>query len=131
MGFWDEAVKEAAQPPPQSRKSNAHKNSKGNANLRYLSLKRLNGGKKKTKTPDLHQTDAAMTLASSSSTLECSNSTSSRANKKVEEEEKLLKLFQGINKSQKDTFMQWCEQTLHTLNTANNLDGKDDASSLY
>lgn len=42
----------------------------------------------------------------------------------MEEEEKLLKLFQGVNKSQQDTFMQWCEQTLHTLNTANNLDGK-------
>lgn len=49
---------------------------------------------------------------------------SSRANKKVEEEEKLLKLFQGVNKSQQDGFMQWCEQTLHTLNTANNLDGE-------
>lgn len=53
-----------------------------------------------------------------------SNSLSGRANKKVEEEEKLLKLFQGVSKSQQDTFMQWCEQTLHTLNTANNLDGK-------
>lgn len=42
----------------------------------------------------------------------------------MEEEEKLLKLFQGVNKSQQDTFMQWCEQTLHTLNTANNLDGE-------
>jgi len=49
---------------------------------------------------------------------------SGRVNKKVEEEEKLLKLFQGVNRSQHDTFMQWCEQTLHTLNTANNLDGK-------
>lgn len=53
-----------------------------------------------------------------------SNSLSGRANKKVEEEEKLLKLFQGVNKSQQDTFMQWCEQTLHTLNIANNLDGE-------
>lgn len=42
----------------------------------------------------------------------------------MEEEEKLLKLFQGVTKSQQDTFMQWCEQTLHSLNTANNLDGK-------
>lgn len=42
----------------------------------------------------------------------------------MDEEEKLVKLFQGVNKSQQDTFMQWCEQTLHTLNTANNLDGK-------
>lgn len=49
---------------------------------------------------------------------------SGRVNKKVEEEEKLLKLFQGVTKSQQDTFMQWCEQTLHSLNTANNLDGK-------
>uniref|UniRef100_A0A665TRN8 GYF domain-containing protein n=1 Tax=Echeneis naucrates TaxID=173247 RepID=A0A665TRN8_ECHNA len=51
-------------------------------------------------------------------------------NKKVEEEEKLLKLFQGVNKSQHDTFMQWCEQTLHTLNTANNLDVPTFASFL-
>ncbi|XP_071218275.1 GRB10-interacting GYF protein 2-like isoform X5 [Salvelinus alpinus] len=92
MGFWDEAVKEAAQPPPQAppptRKPNAQKNNKANANL------------------------------------------SSRANKKVEEEEKLLKLFQGVNKSQQDGFMQWCEQTLHTLNTANNLDVPTFASFL-
>ncbi|XP_062988462.1 GRB10-interacting GYF protein 2 isoform X2 [Elgaria multicarinata webbii] len=44
-----------------------------------------------------------------------------RQNKKVEEEEKLLKLFQGVNKAQ-DGFTQWCEQMLHALNTANNLD---------
>ena len=50
---------------------------------------------------------------------------SSRANKKAaEEEEKLLKLFQTVNKSQQDGFTQWCEQSLHTLNTANNLDGE-------
>lgn len=54
------------------------------------------------------------------------SSVSGRSNKKAEEEEKLLKLFQGVSKSQQDTFMQWCEQTLHTLNTANNLDGKPD-----
>ncbi|XP_034558323.1 GRB10-interacting GYF protein 2 isoform X3 [Notolabrus celidotus] len=59
-----------------------------------------------------------------------SNSVSGRANKKVEEEEKLLKLFQGVSKSQQDTFMQWCEQTLHTLNTANNLDVPTFASFL-
>ncbi|KFO30102.1 PERQ amino acid-rich with GYF domain-containing protein 2 [Fukomys damarensis] len=47
---------------------------------------------------------------------------SNRQNKKVEEEEKLLKLFQGVNKAQ-DGFTQWCEQMLHALNTANNLDG--------
>ena len=35
MGFWDEAVKEAVQQPPQPKKSNAQKNNKGNANLRY------------------------------------------------------------------------------------------------
>uniref|UniRef100_A0A3Q1I7U4 GYF domain-containing protein n=1 Tax=Anabas testudineus TaxID=64144 RepID=A0A3Q1I7U4_ANATE len=92
MGFWDEAVKEAVQQPPQTRKGNTQKNNKGNANL--------------------------------------SNSLSGRANKKVEEEEKLLKLFQGVNKSQQDTFMQWCEQTLHTLNTANNLDVPTFASFL-
>lgn len=53
----------------------------------------------------------------------CSNSNSGKSSKKVDEEEKLLKLFQGANKSQ-DGFMQWCEQMLHTLNTANNLDGE-------
>lgn len=41
--------------------------------------------------------------------------------KKTEDEEKLLKLFQGMNKTQ-DGFTQWCEQMLHVLNTANNLD---------
>lgn len=49
---------------------------------------------------------------------------SNRQNKKVEEEEKLLKLFQGVNKAQ-DGFTQWCEQMLHALNTADNLDGKN------
>uniref|UniRef100_A0A4W5RA08 GRB10 interacting GYF protein 2 n=1 Tax=Hucho hucho TaxID=62062 RepID=A0A4W5RA08_9TELE len=58
------------------------------------------------------------------------NLSSSRANKKVEEEEKLLKLFQGVNKRQQDGFMQWCEKTLHTLNTANNLDVPTFASFL-
>ncbi|XP_037131060.1 GRB10-interacting GYF protein 2 isoform X2 [Syngnathus acus] len=91
MGFWDEAVKEAVQQPPPTKKGNAQKN-KGNANL--------------------------------------SNSTSGRANKKVEEEEKLLRLFQGVNKSQQDGFMQWCERTLHSLNTANNLDVPTFASFL-
>ncbi|XP_067330133.1 GRB10-interacting GYF protein 2 isoform X2 [Channa argus] len=92
MGFWDEAVKEAVQQPPQTKKGSTQKNNKGNANL--------------------------------------SNSLSGRANKKVEEEEKLLKLFQGVSKSQQDTFMLWCEQTLHTLNTANNLDVPTFASFL-
>uniref|UniRef100_A0A8C2IDS6 GRB10 interacting GYF protein 2 n=1 Tax=Cyprinus carpio TaxID=7962 RepID=A0A8C2IDS6_CYPCA len=87
IGFWDEAVKEAA-PPQATRKSHNQKN-KGNANL----------------------------------------SSSGKASKKVEEEEKLLKLFQGANKNQ-DGFMQWCEQTLHTLNTANNLDVPTFASFL-
>ncbi|MEQ2173089.1 GRB10-interacting GYF protein 2, partial [Goodea atripinnis] len=92
MGFWDEAVKEAVQQPPQTKKGNTQKNNKGNANL--------------------------------------SNSLSGRTSKKVDEEEKLLKLFQGVSKSQQDTFMQWCEQTLHTLNTANNLDVPTFASFL-
>lgn len=35
IGFWDEAVKETVQLPPQSRKGNMQKNNKGNANLRY------------------------------------------------------------------------------------------------
>ncbi|XP_020827753.2 GRB10-interacting GYF protein 2 isoform X4 [Phascolarctos cinereus] len=57
----------------------------------------------------------------SSTSLSKSVGVSSRQNKKVEEEEKLLKLFQGVNKAQ-DGFTQWCEQMLHALNTANNLD---------
>uniref|UniRef100_A0A8C9L6L6 GRB10 interacting GYF protein 2 n=1 Tax=Pavo cristatus TaxID=9049 RepID=A0A8C9L6L6_PAVCR len=59
----------------------------------------------------------------SSASLSKSVGITSRQNKKVEEEEKLLKLFQGVNKAQ-DGFTQWCEQMLHALNTANNLDGK-------
>ncbi|XP_034090456.1 GRB10-interacting GYF protein 2 isoform X7 [Gymnodraco acuticeps] len=93
LGFWDEAVKEAVQQPPPTKKASTQKNNKGNANL--------------------------------------SNSVSGRVNKKAEEEEeKLVKLFKGVNKSQQDTFMQWCEQTLHTLNTANNLDVPTFASFL-
>uniref|UniRef100_F6WYS9 GRB10 interacting GYF protein 2 n=1 Tax=Xenopus tropicalis TaxID=8364 RepID=F6WYS9_XENTR len=45
----------------------------------------------------------------------------SRQSKKVEQEEKLLRLFQGANKCQ-DGFTQWCEQTLHAINTAHSLD---------
>lgn len=40
--------------------------------------------------------------------------------KKTDEEEKLLKLLQGIKPS--DGFTQWCEQMLHMINTSNNLD---------
>ncbi|XP_072428945.1 GRB10-interacting GYF protein 2 isoform X2 [Chiloscyllium punctatum] len=50
-----------------------------------------------------------------------SHGVQNKANKKAEEEEKLMKLFQGVNKSQ-DGFTLWCEQMLHVLNTANNLD---------
>lgn len=42
--------------------------------------------------------------------------------KKTEEEEKLLKLLQGIPRAQ-DGFTQWCEQMLHTLSTTGSLDG--------
>lgn len=42
--------------------------------------------------------------------------------KKTEEEEKLLKLLQGIPRPQ-DGFTQWCEQMLHTLSTTGSLDG--------
>ncbi|XP_074839023.1 GRB10-interacting GYF protein 1 isoform X2 [Carettochelys insculpta] len=41
--------------------------------------------------------------------------------KKTEEEEKLLKLLQGMHKPQ-DGFTQWCEQMLHVLSTSSNLD---------
>lgn len=41
--------------------------------------------------------------------------------KKTEEEEKLLKLLQGIPRPQ-DGFTQWCEQMLHTLSTTSSLD---------
>ncbi|KAF0046942.1 hypothetical protein F2P81_000575 [Scophthalmus maximus] len=127
MGFWDEAVKEAVQQPPPTRKGSTQKNNKGNANLRYLLRTFQSGRKSVTK----HMTNMSNSQLFNDFCLPpaivCadtrSNSLSGRVNKKVEEEEKLLKLFQGVNKSQQDTFMQWCEQTLHTLNTANNLDG--------
>ncbi|XP_041848117.1 GRB10-interacting GYF protein 2 isoform X1 [Melanotaenia boesemani] len=76
------------------------------------------------------QTKKGNTQKNNKGNANLSNSLSGRANKKVEEEEKLLKLFQGVGKSQQDTFMQWCEQTLHTLNTANNLDVPTFASFL-
>ncbi|XP_064408980.1 GRB10-interacting GYF protein 1 isoform X2 [Latimeria chalumnae] len=45
---------------------------------------------------------------------------SRQSRKKTEEEEKLLKLLQGIKPQ--DGFTQWCEQMLHALNTSNNFD---------
>lgn len=50
-----------------------------------------------------------------------SHGVQNKPNKKAEEEEKLMKLFQGANKAQ-DGFTLWCEQMLQVLNTANNLD---------
>ncbi|XP_069474001.1 GRB10-interacting GYF protein 2 isoform X3 [Ambystoma mexicanum] len=64
---------------------------------------------------------ASRNKSKNNSSLSKSAGSTSRQNKKVEEEEKLLKLFQGMNKVQ-DGFTQWCEQMLHALNTANNLD---------
>ncbi|XP_041119796.1 GRB10-interacting GYF protein 2 isoform X2 [Polyodon spathula] len=64
---------------------------------------------------------ARNSTAKSNTNLSNSMGVSARASKKEEEEEKLVKLFQGLNKTQ-DGFTQWCEQSLHTLNTANNLD---------
>ncbi|XP_077117638.1 GRB10-interacting GYF protein 1 isoform X1 [Ranitomeya variabilis] len=55
----------------------------------------------------------------SSPSLTDSYSASARR-KKTDDEEKLLKLLQGIKPS--DGFTQWCEQMLHILNTSNNLD---------
>lgn len=53
----------------------------------------------------------------------------SRRKQRTDEEDKLLKLLQGI-KTPQDGFTTWCEQMLHALNTqANNtsspLDGKN------
>ncbi|XP_073437344.1 GRB10-interacting GYF protein 2 isoform X4 [Dendrobates tinctorius] len=50
-----------------------------------------------------------------------SSGLNSRQSKKVEQEEKLVRLFQGATKCA-DSFTQWCEQTLHALNTAHSLD---------
>ncbi|KAM3931678.1 GRB10-interacting GYF protein 2 isoform 2-T2 [Leptodactylus fuscus] len=50
-----------------------------------------------------------------------SSGVNSRQSKKVEQEEKLVRLFQGAPKCP-DGFTQWCEQTLHALNTAHSLD---------
>ncbi|KAM3822042.1 GRB10-interacting GYF protein 1 isoform 2-T2 [Vipera latastei] len=45
-----------------------------------------------------------------------------QSRKKTDEEEKLLKLLQGIHKPQQDGFTQWCEQMLHALNASSSLD---------
>lgn len=59
-----------------------------------------------------------------------SSGVNSRQSKKVEQEEKLVRLFQGATKSA-DSFTQWCEQTLHALSTAHNLDGKETWVVIY
>ncbi|KAF7254371.1 GRB10-interacting GYF protein 2 [Varanus komodoensis] len=100
LGFWDDAVKEVG---PR----NATNKNKSNASisLAYFSCSFLS----------VFSSYSVFVWYSKSIGV------TSRQNKKVEEEEKLLKLFQGVNKSQ-DGFTQWCEQMLHALNTANNLD---------
>ncbi|XP_070584206.1 GRB10-interacting GYF protein 1 isoform X4 [Erythrolamprus reginae] len=47
---------------------------------------------------------------------------SRQSRKKTDEEEKLLKLLQGIHKPPQDGFTQWCEQMLHALTTSSSLD---------
>ncbi|XP_015668630.1 GRB10-interacting GYF protein 1 [Protobothrops mucrosquamatus] len=47
---------------------------------------------------------------------------SRQSRKKTDEEEKLLKLLQGIHKPPQDGFTQWCEQMLHALNVSSSLD---------
>ncbi|XP_060540686.1 GRB10-interacting GYF protein 1 isoform X2 [Pantherophis guttatus] len=47
---------------------------------------------------------------------------SRQSRKKTDEEEKLLKLLQGIHKPPQDGFTQWCEQMLHALNASSSLD---------
>ncbi|XP_013931028.1 PREDICTED: PERQ amino acid-rich with GYF domain-containing protein 1-like, partial [Thamnophis sirtalis] len=47
---------------------------------------------------------------------------SRQSRKKTDEEEKLLKLLQGIHKPAQDGFTQWCEQMLHALNASSSLD---------
>ncbi|XP_058037116.1 GRB10-interacting GYF protein 1 isoform X3 [Ahaetulla prasina] len=47
---------------------------------------------------------------------------SRQSRKKTDEEEKLLKLLQGIHKAPQDGFTQWCEQMLHALNASSSLD---------
>ncbi|KYO20901.1 hypothetical protein Y1Q_0000227 [Alligator mississippiensis] len=44
-----------------------------------------------------------------------------RARKKTDEEEKLLRLLQGLGRPQ-DGFTQWCEQMLHALSASSHLD---------
>uniref|UniRef100_A0A8C8VGM4 GRB10 interacting GYF protein 1 n=1 Tax=Pelusios castaneus TaxID=367368 RepID=A0A8C8VGM4_9SAUR len=44
-----------------------------------------------------------------------------QSRKKTDEEEKLLKLLQGLHRPQ-DGFTQWCEQMLHALSTSSSLD---------
>ncbi len=54
-----------------------------------------------------------------------------RGRKRTEEEERLLKLLQGI-KSQ-DGFTTWCEQMLHALNSSanNSSSSQDGKTSLF
>ncbi|KAG8135820.1 putative Glutamine rich protein, partial [Naja naja] len=100
MGFWDDAIKEVG---PR----NATNKNKNNASIRIERWKVVSEQVGKDG-PAQYEANKSIGVTS-------------RHNKKVEEEEKLLKLFQGVNKPQ-DGFTQWCEQMLHALNTANNLD---------
>ena len=117
MGMWDEAVKNQASLRGNSNNNMGLKNSRSSPSLTYVAHTRVS--------TTGNEPAASRTLTRAVSLLRSDQYMMRR--KRTEEEEKLLKLLQGMKPQ--DGFTTWCEQMLHALNTsANNssssLDGR-------
>lgn len=119
MGMWDEAVKNQSGLRGNSNNNMGLKNSRSSPSLRYTEPElRLVHGPTRPQFGTL-EANARLSISSSEQYM--------MRRKRTEDEEKLLKLLQGMKPQ--DGFTTWCEQMLHTLNTsANNssssLDGR-------
>lgn len=106
MGIWDEAVKNQSGLRGNTNNNLGLKNSRSSPSLTYAEL----GGRFRQKYKPY--------LSVHSSQLSLHSDQYMMRRKRTEDEEKLLKLLQGMKPQ--DGFTTWCEQMLHALNTSAN-----------
>ncbi|XP_046945516.1 GRB10-interacting GYF protein 1 isoform X3 [Lynx rufus] len=118
LGLWEDTLKSSG----SLARSLGLKNSRSSPSLRWVPgsvcAARHGGG---GGDPDLPQQISCLRFVPVLLSDSYSHLSGRPVRKKTEEEEKLLKLLQGIPRPQ-DGFTQWCEQMLHTLSTTGSLD---------
>lgn len=116
MGMWDEAMKNQA-----SHRNIGLKNSRSSPSLRYTNLH--------TQFTSPFKPVFLHTVFTPKVFLVLSDQYMLNRRKRTDDEERLLKLLQGMKPQ--DGFTTWCEQMLHALNTsANNSSSLDGNSHL-